>query len=129
MGLIEEALDRSSRVLHLNRNLLVDLLLEVQALFKSCAAMGSKYDPIVNLKEPVFAGSETPSQGGPPNKTDTLMRKTLGIFEKTKELPERLQWAMVKQKDFETLISRLIGYNDSIENLLDKVTMKDLQIS
>jgi len=129
VGLIEEALDRSSRVLHLNRNLLVDLLLEVQALFKSCAAMGSKYDPIVNLKEPVFAGSETPSQGGPPNKTDTLMRKTLGIFEKTKELPERLQWAMVKQKDFETLISRLIGYNDSIENLLDKVTMKDLQIS
>jgi len=129
VGLIEEALDRSSRVLHLNRNLLVDLLLEVQALFKSCAAMGSKYDPIVNLKEPVFAGSETPSQRGPPNKTDTLMRKTLGIFEKTKELPERLQWAMVKQKDFETLISRLIGYNDSIENLLDKVTMKDLQIS
>jgi len=129
VGLIEEALDRSSRVLHLNRNLLVDLLLEVQALFKSCAAMGSKYDPIVNLKEPVFAGSETPSQKGPPNKTDTLMRKTLGIFEKTKELPERLQWAMVKQKDFETLISRLIGYNDSIENLLDKVTTKDLQIS
>jgi len=129
VGLIEEALDRSSRVLHLNRNLLVDLLLEVQALFKSCAAMGSKYDPIVNLKEPVFAGSETPSQRGPPNKTDTLMRKTLGIFEKTKELPERLQWAMVKQKDFETLISRLIGYNDSIENLLDKVTTKDLQIS
>lgn len=129
VGLVEDALDRPSRVLHLNRNLIVDLLLEVQALLKSCATMGSKYDSIVELKEPVVAGSERSSQKGPPNKTDTLMRKTLGIFEKTKELPERLQWAMVKQKDFETLISRLIGYNDSIENLLDKVTMKDLQIS
>lgn len=129
VGLIEDALARPSRVLHLNRNLVVDLLLEVHALLKSCATMGSKYDPIVELKEPVAAGSERSSQRGPLNKTDTLMRKTLGIFERTKELPERLQWAMVKQRGFENLISRLIGYNDSIENLLDKVTIKDLQIS
>lgn len=129
VGLIEDALDRPSRVLQLNRNLIVDVLLEVQALLKSCAAMGSKFDPIVGLKAPVLAGSERPSQRGAPNKTDTLMRKTMGILEKTKELPERLQWAMVKQKDFETLISKLIGYNDSIENLLDKVTMRNLQTS
>jgi len=68
VGLIEDALDRPSRVLHLNRNLIVDLLLEVQALLKSCATMGSKYDPIVELKEPVVAGSERSPKEAPSTK-------------------------------------------------------------
>jgi len=129
VGLIEDTLARPSRVLQLNRNLIVDLLLEVQALLKSCATMGSKYDPIATPREPILAGSERYFQRGFSEKTDTLMRKTLGILERTKELPARLQWAMVKQSDFENLISKLIGYNDSIENMLDKITMKDLQTS
>lgn len=129
VGLIEDTLDRPSRVLNLNRNLVIDLLLEVQALLKSCATVGSKYDPIVPLKEPIVAGSERSLQRGSSEKTDKLRKRTLHILEKTKEMPARFQWAMVKQKDFENLISRLIGYNDSIENLLDKVSMKDLKIS
>lgn len=128
-GLVEEVLDQPSRVLQLNRNMIVDTLLEIQTVLKSCIVIKEKYEQVAQQKSVDSAGSERAFQNRFPKAGNTLLLKTLSILEKTTQLPKRLQWAMVKQDQFESLIHKLIAYNDSIEGLLDKTTMADLQAS
>lgn len=128
-GLVQEVLDKPSRVLQLNRNIIVDILLEIQIVLKSCMVMKEKYDQIVQHKSDDSTGSEKAFQNRFPKTSNTLLLRTLSVLEKTTQLPKRLQWAMVKHENFECLVHKLISYNDSIEGLLDKTTMDDLQAS
>lgn len=128
-GLVEEVLDKPSRALQLNRNIIVDVLLEIQNVLKSCIAVKEKYEQMVQHKSVDSAGSEKAFQHRFPKTSNTLLLKTLSRLEKTTQLPKRLQWVMVKQDHFESAVHKLIAYNDSIEGLLDKSTMDDLQAS
>lgn len=128
-GLVEEVLDQPSRVLQLNRNIIVDILLEIQTVLKSCIVKKEKFDQVAQPKSVDSASSEKAFQNRFPKAGNTIFLKTLGLLEKTTQLPKRLQWAMVEQGQFESLIHKLIAYNDSIEGLLDKTMMDDLQAS
>ena len=130
MGLIEELLDEPSRALKQNRNLIIDILLEIHALFRSCVSIQAKYDHLVPQKA---TEKEEPARGRDPFEkrfpkgTDSMLRKTLRFLEKTPEAPKRLQWAMVKREQFEKLVGKLIDYNTSIEALLDSTAVDQLQ--
>lgn len=114
VGLAEEMLDNPSRVLNLNRNLIFDMLLEIQALFKKTVKIQAKFDNLVPDKalpdqtRPPLQGSET-----------SFLRKTLKAFNKLPQAPKRLHWASIKHGEFQGLVEKLIGYNDAIEGLLE----------
>jgi HET-S-like prion-inhibition and propagation protein len=114
VGLAEDLLDNPSRVLQLNRNLIFDMLLEIQALFKKTVKIQAKFDSLVpdkNLLEhtqPVLQSSET-----------SFLKKTLKAFNKLPQAPKRLQWAIIKHEEFQGLVEKLIGYNDAVEGLLE----------
>jgi hypothetical protein len=118
VGLLEEMLEKPSRSLQTNRNIILDILLEIQSTFKACMKIASSYDTIA----PQSSGSSAPAA------TESLLRKTLAVLEKTPQLSARLQWAMVKKDDFIQLIDKLIRYNDTIESFLDKAAMDHLQL-
>jgi hypothetical protein len=118
VGLLEGILEKPSRSLETNRNIILDILLEIQSTFKACMKIASGYDAIV----PQSSGSTGPAA------TESLLRKTLAVLEKTPQLSARLQWAMVKKDDFTKLIDKLIRYNDTIESFLDKAAMDHLQL-
>src|SRR5947207_10682143 len=121
VGLVEGMLEKPSRSLEMNRNIILDILLEIQSTFKACMKIASHYDSIVPNAPPTSGGS-------PSNSTQSLLRKTLAVLEKTPQLSARLQWAMVKKDDFSQLIDKLIRYNDTIESFLDKAALDQLQL-
>lgn len=130
VGLVEGLLERPDHMpgqeLRLNRNVVIDLLLEIQALIKSCVKTTNKYDKIVPIKS-ISVNEEAPFDRRFPNGTNTILRKVLNIFEKAPEVGTRLQWATVKQDSFKDCIQKLIGYNEFIEALLDRNSMDQLQ--
>ena len=131
IGLIEEKLDDPSRVLQLNRNLIIDILLEVQTLFRSCVAIQDKFDQLVPqnpTENDVAAANKDIFNRRFPKGTNTMLSKTLGFLEKAPEVPRRLQWAVVKKDRFEGLVEKLIHYNTSIEALLDSTAIDQLQM-
>ena len=131
MGLVEELLDEPSRVLLQNRNLVIDILLEIQALFKSCVAIQAKYDQLAPQKltetERAVSSEETFDRRFPRG-TNLMLSKTLSFLQKIPEMPKRLQWAVVKREEFESLVLKLIDYNTSIEALLDRTALDQLQL-
>ena len=58
--------------------------------------------------------------------TNGFLRRTLLVVERVPEVSRRLQWAVVKHERFRDLIEKLIGYNDSMEALLDRTTIDSL---
>lgn len=131
VGLIEEKLNDPSRVLQLNRNLIIDILLEVQTLFRSCVAIQDKFDQLVPQKpteKDMAASNKDKFDRRFPKGTNTMLSKTLGFLEKASEVPRRLQWAIVKKDRFEGLVEKLIHYNTSIEALLDSTAIDQLQM-
>ena len=121
VGLLEGVLEKPSRSIEANRSIVLDILLEIQSTFKACMQMTSTYDTIV-------PHPSAPSRDSVPTNTESLLRKTLALLEKTPQLSVRLQWAMVKKDHFTKLIDKLIGYNDAIESFLDKAALDHLQI-
>ena len=116
VGLVEELLQHPSQVFQLNRNLILDILLEIQATFKSCVEIGEKYDSFVP-QDPVSGTTLGP-------KPASFLKKTLAILDKQPRVVSRLQWVMVKQSQFEGLIFKLIAYNDRIQSLLDRSSLE-----
>lgn len=47
IGLVEERLDRPSRMLSMNRNLILDILVEIQACFSSAVKVTAQYDRLL----------------------------------------------------------------------------------
>jgi hypothetical protein len=121
IGLVEQLLDQHSRTLSMNRNLIMDVLLEIQATFKSVVKVTGVYDRIVPVQE-LPANTSTRPQ-------ISILRRTLDHLENPSKLIARLEWAMIKQEKFEELIVKLIGYNDRIESFLDRSTLDELRIS
>ncbi|KAF7512715.1 hypothetical protein GJ744_000282 [Endocarpon pusillum] len=120
VGLVEELLDYPSQILQFNRNLILDILLEIQASFKSCIEVTSKYEVHVRSRE-LPTGSTV-------NKVKTsFLERTLARLESPAKVSARLQWAMIKQDHFEKLIGQLVSYNDRIEGLLDRHALEDLR--
>lgn len=120
LGLLEELLDRPSQILQLNRNLILDILLEVQASFRSCIKVTSKFDVHVQSQE-VPAGPAV-------NRVKTsFLERTLARLQSPAKLSARLKWAMIKQDHFEKLIEQLIDFNDRIEGFLDQHALEDLR--
>ncbi len=126
VGLAEELLESPSQILQLQRNLIIDILLEVQTLFKSIIKIKMKYDSAVSPK-PLVSRSYTDffSRRFAPT-TNNFLRRTLLVAERVPEVSKRLQWAVVKHERFRDLIEKLIGYNDSMEALLDRTTIDSL---
>jgi hypothetical protein len=114
VGLAEEFLDNPSRILQLNRSLIFDILLEIQALFKKTVKIQAKFDSLVperNLPDrtrPAIPASE-----------NSFLKKTLNAFNKLPQAPKRLHWSLIKHEEFQVLVEKLIGYNDAIESLLE----------
>lgn len=127
VGLLGELFDRPSQELGSNRNLIIDVLLEIQVLIKSCAKVSTKYDPVVASKASP-SSTEASFDKRFSRGTNTLLRKVLTILEKTPELKGRMQWAMIKQDSFKSNVEKLISYNNSIEALLDRTSIDQLRV-
>ena len=125
VGLVEELLDHPSKTLQLDRNLVFDILLEIQALFKDCVKITDKYDHKVPLGQDP-AQVEAPFDRRFPRGTNAVLTKILNVVEKTPQVGGRLKWAMVKQEAFKATLEKLIGYNDAIEGLLDRTSIGQL---
>ena len=130
IGLVAEELDKPSRVLQQNRNLIIDVLLEVQALFKDCVVIEAKYDHLMPQKQTsttAASSSQDTFDQRFPKGAYTMLSKTLGFLSKIPETPKRLQRAVVKKEKFEKLIQKLVDYNASVEALLDSTIIDQLQ--
>lgn len=119
VGLVEELLEQPSRTLSMNRNLIIDVLLEIQTTFKSVVKVTTIYDQY---------GEPTPTKD-PNSPQISILRRTLEHLEKPSKLVARLEWAMIKQDRFEELIVRLIEFNNRIESFLDRSTLDELRIN
>lgn len=114
VGLAEELLDRPSRVLQLNRNVIFDILLEIQGLFKKTVKIQAKFDSLVPEKH-----LPDQTQLALPSSETSFLKKTLRVFNKLPQAPKRLHWSLIKHDEFQNLVEKLIGYNDAIEGLLE----------
>jgi len=124
---MKELLDQPRHILQLNRNLIIDILLEVQAVFKDCVTADAKYDKLVPVKSFPSPESENTFDRRFPQGPKAMLSKALSFLEKAPQASQRLKWAMVDRDKFDGLITRLIGYNDSIESLLDRNSINDLK--
>jgi hypothetical protein len=85
VGLLEESLEEPSQFLEYNRNLVIDVLLEIQTTFKACVKLGTKYDVLAPPKT-------TPPVDDLRKESNPLLQKALAFLEKTPQLSARLQW-------------------------------------
>src|SRR5436189_4382105 len=92
VGLVQELLEEPSRTLSMNKNLIMDILLEIQAAFKSVVKISTVYDQVVPQQELVAKGSS--------RSQISILRRTLDHIEKPSKLIARLEWAMIKQGNF-----------------------------
>ena len=128
IGLVEEMLDEPSRILMQNRNVIIDLMLEIQALFRDTTVIESKFDNLAPAKQTAGrSSSEMKFERRFPKGTNTMLNKTLGFLEKAPQFPKRFHWALVKHDCFEDLIEKLIGYNNAVEALLDSSAVEQLK--
>lgn len=128
VGLEQERLDNPSRTLLQNGNLIIEVMLEMQALFKETTHIVNEFDPYV--QKPTLekgAAGEAEFDKRLSRLPNAMLEKTLRFFEKVPKTKVRLKWAMIKKDKFGSLIEKLIGYNTYIEGLLDKSAMEHLQ--
>ncbi|KAE9363337.1 hypothetical protein N431DRAFT_423914 [Stipitochalara longipes BDJ] len=119
VGLVEELLEHPSQALQLNRNLILDILVQVQTAFKACIKIETKFGGII-----VGNTGKGESLGSKPKKS--FLRRTLAVLENPARISASLQWTMIKHEEFESLIGKLIGYNDAVWSLLDRHAMHEL---
>ena len=128
VGLEQERLDNPSRTLLQNGNLIIEVMLEMQALFKETIHIINEFDPYVQkLTLEKGAGDEAELDKRLPRLPNSMLEKTLRFFEKLPQTKVRLKWVVIKKEKFGSLIEKLIGYNTYIEGLLDKSAMEHLQ--
>lgn len=125
VGLLEETLEQPSLTLQLHRNVIIDILSDIQRLFKDCLIIQTQITRGLGSDLPGSARHPDPLTLQLPGKK-ALLAKAIRAWEKTTEFPTRLQWALVKQEKFERLVEKLISYNDSIVSLLDRTTIQQL---
>jgi hypothetical protein len=121
VGLVEELLDHPSQALQLNRNLILDILVQVQTAFNACIKIETKFSGIV-------VGNAGKGESSVPKPKRSFLRRTLAVLENPKRISASLQWAMVKEDELESLVGKLIGYNDAVWSLLDRHAMHELHL-
>lgn len=126
VGLVEDLLEEPSRMISMNKNLILDVLLEVQAAFKAAVKVTTVYDEMVPRKGPPPASA---NGTGSSLTQISILRRTLEHLEKPSKVIARLEWAMIKQEKFEQLIVTLIGYNDRIESFLDRSALDEIRVN
>lgn len=131
IGLVEELLNEPNRLLEQNRNLALDILLEIQNIFKTCINAEIKTDRLVTQRRmgtPIADTIDKTNFGQRfPQVTNSFLQKTLKVLDKASNIPERVLWSMVRKDKFENLVHKLIDYNSSIEALLDRTSIIQLQ--
>jgi Prion-inhibition and propagation len=121
VGLVEELLDHPSQALQLNRNLILDILVQVQVAFKACVKIETKFSGIA-------VGNARKGESSDPKPKRSFLRRTLAVLENPKRISASLQWAMIKEDELEGLVGKLIGYNDAVWSLLDRHAMHELHL-
>ena len=94
IDLVEELLDKPCRVFQSNRNLIIDVLLEVQTLFRDCVAIQSQIrsDSRSEAGKVERAVSRCDAFDSRLRKSANIMlKKTISFVEKTPEMLRRLQ--------------------------------------
>jgi hypothetical protein len=118
-GVIGELMDAPSRALKLNRNLILDVLQEIQTVFEQTTKITNKHARIFADTSQGFRNLEGADR-------DILCR----ALEKLHTLPRRgfrrLEWASVDKEKLESSIKKLIGLNDTLEGLLSGKQMDTL---
>ena len=114
----QERIKNPSRLLQQNENLIIDIMLEMQATFRGTVIIEGMYNQYV--PQPAPEAINTSDKLRP---TSTMLEKTLDFLERPQKTMSRLKWAMVKRDKFKTLVDKLIGHNTYIEGLLDNVAM------
>lgn len=127
VGLVEDLLATPSKVLQLRRNLFLDLLLEMQTLFKECADVVQPFEKNARPKTSEYAVEDGNFTRRFPKGTNRILMKVLSAWEKAPHVHRNLQWALISQERLESLTEKLIGLNDAIENLLDQSDISKLQ--
>ena len=120
IGLVEELLEHPSRLLELNQNLILDILIQVQAAFTACVKIESKFTEVLRDKANAPASLKSKHK-------KSFLRRTLALLENPMRISASLQWSMIKGEEFEGLIVKLIDYNDAVWSLLDRDTMHSLR--
>ncbi|KAI9878231.1 MAG: hypothetical protein M1830_001499 [Pleopsidium flavum] len=87
----------------------------IQALFKSCLKIQGKYDSVVPVEWTSSDHIEEAFDRRFPKGTNTILTKAFRAVEKVPQVLGRLQWAAVKKDSFESLVDKLIGYNDALQ--------------
>lgn len=118
IGLVEERLDRPSRILSMNRNLILDILVEIHACFSSAVKVTAQYDRLLPPEQCLVEASTSPLS------QVSLLRRSL---DRPKSGMARLQWAVIKQERFEGLVEKLMGFNNSMESFLDQSMLDSLR--
>ena len=126
VGLEQERIKNPSRTLQQNANLIIDVMLEMQATFRDTVKIQETYNPYLTQPNPPTAVRSDEADQHFTRGASTMLEKTLKFFEKVPQTKNRLTWAMVKKDKFERLIEKLIGHNTYIEGLLDDVAMEQL---
>lgn len=122
VGLEQERLKNPSRLLQQNGNLIIEIMLEMQATFRETIKIEGTYEQYV--PQPAPEDSIPPDSS---SSTERMLKKTLNFLDRVPQAKSRLTWAMVKKDKFKALIDKLIGHNTYIEGLLDNVAMEQLQ--
>ncbi|KAH0548316.1 hypothetical protein GP486_007991, partial [Trichoglossum hirsutum] len=125
---IEGTLSKS--VALLNRQLLLDILHQKEALLLSFGKLDSRYQKV--LKEPLLVDEHPQNpemqqltrrgsfQNRFPGRRDPLLEKALTFVEKTRRYPTKLRWATFDQEKFENLLVKLNHFNNFMKELLDE---------
>ncbi|ETN38535.1 uncharacterized protein HMPREF1541_06571 [Cyphellophora europaea CBS 101466] len=86
VGLLEEMLDRPSQALSMSHNMIIDVLLEMQAAFRSCLKVTNKYDSLV-----IAAAGRQPIDSGS-TKQAAFMKKARCYWDNASTVGKRLEW-------------------------------------
>lgn len=127
IGLAEDVLGRTSQALSLNRNIIIDILFEIQAAFRKCAKVQETYEDLAPEEFQPLTRSVEDINNGFSKGTNAFSKRLMQLVEKGPEATKRLRWAAIDHMKFTSLVDRLITLNDSIEGLLDRQTIRTLQ--
>lgn len=116
-------LESSTFILH--RTTVLDLLVQVQCLFKEFQDRQKQYNHLQVVREP-DSSLESPEKDAseanfplPEKRRDFIRRAMLKLKEKSTEGVLRLKWASFDNQGFETLLARFATLNDNMTDILD----------
>jgi hypothetical protein len=119
----QKILESNTFVLH--RTTVLDLLVQIQCLFKEFQDRQKEFSRLQVVSEPDSA-LESPERDASEAKLvlserrrDCIKKAMLKLKDKSTEGVLRLKWASFRKQDFEALLAKFAALNDSMTDLLD----------